>query len=171
MNAVDIAQLIDKIRLVERKMGLVYTLFKASVYSVTMQSQEDEAEEEEGYNEQEQGLVEDNSVRQPEGRRLSQQSQIQNQGQSQSQESLQDLFQQQDDSSPLFQLQQRPLSQQGYRPSLLPQRRSLFSNNSSGLDYRNTNRPVIRMSNANVSANTREDYPGRKSIMSLSRYQ
>jgi len=140
-----------------------------------MQSQEDEdeEEEEEGYTKQEQELVEDNNVRQPEGRRLSQQSQIQgqSQGQSQSQESLQDLFQQQDDSSPLFQLQQRPLSQQGYRPSLLPQRRSLFSNNSSGLDYRNTNRPVIRMSNANVSTNTREDYPARKSIMSLSRYQ
>lgn len=28
MNAVDIAQLIDKIRVVERKMSLVYTLFK-----------------------------------------------------------------------------------------------------------------------------------------------
>ncbi|KAG0306064.1 hypothetical protein BGZ98_003012, partial [Dissophora globulifera] len=28
MNAVDISQLIDKIRIVERKMGLVYTLFK-----------------------------------------------------------------------------------------------------------------------------------------------
>ncbi|KAG0373712.1 hypothetical protein BGX24_011335 [Mortierella sp. AD032] len=30
MNAVDIAQLIDKIRVVERKMSLVYTLFKTS---------------------------------------------------------------------------------------------------------------------------------------------
>ncbi|KAG9063897.1 hypothetical protein KI688_004011 [Linnemannia hyalina] len=38
MNAVDIAQLIDKIRVVERKMSLVYTLFKQSVYSITMQN-------------------------------------------------------------------------------------------------------------------------------------
>ncbi|KAF9381702.1 hypothetical protein BGX21_002037 [Mortierella sp. AD011] len=52
MNAVDIAQLIDKMRVVERKMGLVYTLFKSSVYAVTQQMQEQEQEEEEGEEEQ-----------------------------------------------------------------------------------------------------------------------
>ncbi|KAF9574060.1 hypothetical protein EC968_007452 [Mortierella alpina] len=45
MNAVDVAQLIDKIRTVERKMGLVYTLFKSSVYSVSKQNQDQEEEE------------------------------------------------------------------------------------------------------------------------------
>ncbi|KAF9962276.1 hypothetical protein BGZ72_008411 [Mortierella alpina] len=45
MNAVDVAQLIDKIRTVERKMGLVYTLFKSSVYSVSKQNQEQEEDE------------------------------------------------------------------------------------------------------------------------------
>ncbi|KAF9943045.1 hypothetical protein BGZ67_007690 [Mortierella alpina] len=45
MNAVDVAQLIDKIRTVERKMGLVYTLFKSSVYSVSKQNQDQEEDE------------------------------------------------------------------------------------------------------------------------------
>ncbi|CAO3564161.1 unnamed protein product [Mortierella alpina] len=45
MNAVDVAQLIDKIRTVERKMGLVYTLFKSSVYSVSKQNQDQDEDE------------------------------------------------------------------------------------------------------------------------------
>ncbi|KAF9314443.1 hypothetical protein BG003_004168 [Podila horticola] len=42
MNSVDVAQLINTIRLVERKMGFVYTSFKSSVYSVVNQEQEQE---------------------------------------------------------------------------------------------------------------------------------
>ncbi|KAG0236788.1 hypothetical protein BGW42_002656 [Actinomortierella wolfii] len=54
INSLDVVQLIDKIRVVERKMGLVYTLFRSSVYSVLEQDQqqtpqqpEDELHEEE----------------------------------------------------------------------------------------------------------------------------
>ncbi|KAF9980381.1 hypothetical protein BGZ65_005175, partial [Modicella reniformis] len=57
MNAIDIAQLIDRIRIVERKMGLVYTLFKSSVYSVAMQQQNQDEMEEIG---QEQEAIHDN---------------------------------------------------------------------------------------------------------------
>ncbi|KAF9217834.1 hypothetical protein BGZ59_009807 [Podila verticillata] len=42
MNSVEVAQLINTIRLVERKMGFVYTSFKSSVYSVVNQEQDQE---------------------------------------------------------------------------------------------------------------------------------
>ncbi|KAG0242056.1 DASH complex subunit Dad3-domain-containing protein [Mortierella sp. GBAus27b] len=146
MNAIDIAQLIDKIRLVERKMGLVYTLFRSSVYYVTQQSQEDEEEEQdeqaqEQEQEQEQEPIADNA-RYSEDRRPSR-------SQERSQEPQQSLYQQySDQESPSNPSQSQPSSsQQGYRPSLLPMRRPLYYNDSgNGLDYRNTNRPALRMS-------------------------
>ncbi|KAG0263252.1 hypothetical protein BG011_009087 [Mortierella polycephala] len=58
MNAVDINQVIAKIRLVERKMGVVYTIFRSSVYSVTKQTQDQDQDH--GYEqgeEQEQGQL------------------------------------------------------------------------------------------------------------------
>jgi hypothetical protein len=50
MNTVDIVQLIEKIRIVERKMGLVYTLFKVQrdnvlwFWNITIPGQKEEKE-------------------------------------------------------------------------------------------------------------------------------
>ncbi|KAG0264865.1 hypothetical protein DFQ27_000962 [Actinomortierella ambigua] len=45
INSLDVVQLIDKIRVVERKMGLVYTLFRSSVYSVLAQDQDQQQQQ------------------------------------------------------------------------------------------------------------------------------
>ncbi|RIA84942.1 DASH complex subunit Dad3-domain-containing protein [Glomus cerebriforme] len=51
MNTNDIALLVDKLRALEKKIGLVYTLFKASVYSlVTATDQENGGNIEENTN-------------------------------------------------------------------------------------------------------------------------
>ncbi|KAG0358724.1 hypothetical protein BG005_001911 [Podila minutissima] len=56
MNSVDVAQLINTIRLVERKMGFVYTSFKSSVYSVVNLEQDQEQQNQS----QERIYIEDN---------------------------------------------------------------------------------------------------------------
>ncbi|KAF9184851.1 hypothetical protein BGZ51_003116 [Haplosporangium sp. Z 767] len=66
MNAVDINQVIAKIRLVERKMGVVYTIFRSSVYSVTKQTQDQDQDQDHGY-EQGQGQGQEQLVEQDPG--------------------------------------------------------------------------------------------------------
>ncbi|KAG0371134.1 DASH complex subunit Dad3-domain-containing protein [Gamsiella multidivaricata] len=166
MNAVDIAQLIDKIRIVERKMGLVYTLFKSSVYTVTVQHQEQEqAQDQLEEYEQEQEQINNNVEYHQERDQYHLQDQAHGQGQQQQQqqESYQEYQGQQQE-------QQLPQSHT-YRLSSQSRRTSLYNTSDGGNErrssqYRNTSRPSLRTSNA------REEYQattGYRSILSLSR--
>ncbi|KAG9291141.1 hypothetical protein G9A89_013013 [Geosiphon pyriformis] len=47
MNTTDVVLLIDKLRSLEKKVGLVYTLFRASVYSLVTAAAQQQQEEEE----------------------------------------------------------------------------------------------------------------------------
>ncbi|KAF9437082.1 hypothetical protein BGZ76_002048 [Entomortierella beljakovae] len=157
MNAVDIAQLIDKMRIVERKMGLVYTLFKSSIYSVGQQlNGQDEGEEEEeeqgeqgeqNQNQQQESSQGEEQYQEEQGRRS-----LQSQSQSQSE-------QEGPEGNERFQLyseQGRQLRQprrlSAYNPSS-QFRRSIYNsgelnstNNNNGdninSDYSNNNNPL-----------------------------
>ncbi|KAG0004870.1 hypothetical protein BGZ80_003273 [Entomortierella chlamydospora] len=162
MNAVDIAQLIDKMRIVERKMGLVYTLFKSSVYAVTQQMQEQEQEEEEEEEEQqEQEMAEQqqqeqfNSLQyhQDQNRRS-----LQGQGESQTEQDEQ-------------QHQQSRLSQhQSYELNNNINNNALRSSQSRSTTPSTRAQTVLRVSNANAA---REEFQSGmsngKSVLSLSR--
>ncbi|KAF9163629.1 hypothetical protein DFQ26_002319 [Actinomortierella ambigua] len=69
INSLDVVQLIDKIRVVERKMGLVYTLFRSSVYSVLAQDQ-DQQQQQSPYSQQDefQGEAQSSSTTTNQGR-------------------------------------------------------------------------------------------------------
>ncbi|KAF8984713.1 hypothetical protein BGZ46_007193 [Entomortierella lignicola] len=198
MNAVDIAQLIDKMRIVERKMGVVYTLFKSSVYAVTQQMREQEEELEQ---EQEQERVQEqeaeqqheefrNSLQynQDQSRRRSIQSQGQGQSQSEDEQEEKEQYQQYSEQGyqqqQQQQLQNRRLTQpQSYNQS----RRSLYpsseeSHNTVNNALRSSqsrnsvvtpstrSQSVLRVSNANAA---REEFQSgmnnNRSVLSVSR--
>ncbi|CAG8460231.1 3022_t:CDS:2 [Paraglomus occultum] len=50
MNGTDVVLLVDKLRTLEKKAGLVYTLFKASVYALVTSIQELDMNAEQGTN-------------------------------------------------------------------------------------------------------------------------
>jgi len=50
MNGTDVVLLVDKLRTLEKKAGLVYTLFKASVYALVTSIQELDLNAEQGTN-------------------------------------------------------------------------------------------------------------------------
>ncbi|KAI1307329.1 hypothetical protein EDD11_004515 [Mortierella claussenii] len=167
MNAVDIAQLIDKMRIVERKMGLVYTLFKSSVYAVTVQEQEQEQEQELAQELQEQDQLRSSlQYHQDQDRR-------QSMDQSYSQQQYQDEGNQQQQRWQPQQLSYQQTSSQ----LVSPNRRSRYSsnegignsNNTSALRTSQTrnssasalaSRPtILRVSNANAA---REEFQAQQ---------
>ncbi|KAF8939007.1 hypothetical protein BGZ58_010928 [Dissophora ornata] len=165
MNAVDIAQLIDKIRIVERKMGLVYTLFKGA------DQEQEQAEEQE----QDQSRIHNNNVqyRQAEqDQHLQDQEQGQSRSQGQGQEPYQSYPEQENQNPQLTQQQQQQQPYGSYDSSSQSQsqsqsrRSSLYTDVGSLQRRRSSSRPSLRSSNA------REEYQaatGNKSILSLSR--
>ncbi|KAK3846652.1 MAG: hypothetical protein J3R72DRAFT_471396 [Linnemannia gamsii] len=196
MNAVDIAQLIDKIRVVERKMSLVYTLFKQSVYFVTMQNaQQDQdqhfqqsqdsqqQDEEQQYQQQQQSHTssqqQQHQQQQQEQEQLNQSQNQDHERYSQEQPQYQDHQQPEgeyDDSSPQQQQQQQG-SSQGLRSSLRnsndknPLQNSIHRSNSGGTGFTSTG-TGSGTTHPSRTSNAREEYQaatGNKSILALSR--
>ncbi|KAF9292427.1 hypothetical protein BGZ68_006373 [Mortierella alpina] len=158
MNAVDVAQLIDKIRTVERKMGLVYTLFKnqdqeeedVDQNQQMVQEQEEQEQESEPHNNMQYNLGQQNA----QGYRGQEQQEYHDQG-----------YQQQQRSSQPYQeyAQQRSSGYPSYETN----------NNKQGSFYTGVNRPSQGQSSA-----AREEYQtsaggggggGDRALLSLSR--
>ncbi|KAG0200163.1 hypothetical protein BGX28_006694, partial [Mortierella sp. GBA30] len=157
MNAVDVAQLIDKIRTVERKMGLVYTLFKSSVYSVSKQNQDQEEEEEQEQEQDQQYHQEQERYMQSHHRNYPRQHQ---EYQEQDQQHLHQQQQQQQSPSQPYD------SQQPSRSSMLPSYDTI--NNKRSSFFGGVNRPPPPQGR---SSGEREEYQptGDKSLQSLPR--
>ncbi|KAG0065778.1 hypothetical protein BGZ89_007935 [Linnemannia elongata] len=181
MNAVDIAQLIDKIRVVERKMSLVYTLFKQSVYSITMQnalheqdqhnppSQDPDTERNTEADEQQQQYQnvtpQSQQSQSQDHRRYSQERQ---QYQTQSQQSDYDSSPQSQPQQPLRSSLRTSTNENSSNPNQQPTSilRNSTYRSTTGLTTGTTGTGTSRMSNA------REEYQaatGNKSILALSR--
>ncbi|KAF9540555.1 hypothetical protein EC957_003993 [Mortierella hygrophila] len=179
MNAVDIAQLIDKIRVVERKMSLVYTLFKQSVYSITMQNAQHDQDLHSSQS-QDPDTKPSTEVDEQQYQNITPQSQ-QSQSQdhrrySQEQQQYQTQSQQSDYDSPPQSQTQQPL-----RSSLRTSNNENISNQQPTSILRNsTYRPATGTTTATTGtgtsrmSNAREEYQaatGNKSILALSRGQ
>ncbi|KAF9931949.1 hypothetical protein FBU30_009244 [Linnemannia zychae] len=183
MNAVEIAQLIDKIRMVERKMSLVYTLFKQSVYFVTMQDAQRQDRLSQQYEQEESvSLLPPTPPAQQQRQQSQELSQSQDRDQRRYSEDQPQQYQDPQDYESTTPPSSQPLSQQSQPQSSSSQtfRSSLRASNNDNQNSSSTLRSSQYRSTTSTGAtanpprtsNAREEYQaatGNKSILSLSR--